>query len=325
MKMLWKIMAIGGVLLAILALGTAVVLAQEPEEAPFSDEDGDGLCDHCGEVPDSLLRKGRRPGQRGSGMMGFRSDGSSMRGSTIIATAADQLGMTVEEVTAERASGNSIADLAGGRGVQVQDIIAAYLEERGAALDASVGAGQVTREQADAIMERAAEMALDQVNQAGHHDPGFRAGGVPGMMGAGNSSMLEVLAQELGLTVDEVIAELQTGIRIAELAAGHGVQAQDIVSALLAEREAWLLEAVAAGRITQERSDLMMSQMEEMIEDHVNQPWTEGAGNGCGRGLTPRSGGRPGSGSSNRLPGGRGRGMGTSGDWSGPMFQGQDA
>lgn len=320
---LWKIMAIGGVLLAVLALGAAVVLAQEPVEAPFVDEDGDGLCDYCGEMPDNLLRGSRRPGQRGSRMMDFRP-GGFMRGGTIVETAADQLGMTVDEVIAERASGNSIAELTRSRGVDVQVIIDAYLAERGAALDASVEAGRITQEQADAVVEWAAEMALDQVNQTGYFDPGFRAGGAPGMMGAGNSSMLEVLAGELGLNVDDIIAELQTGISIADLTANHGVKAQVIVDALLAEREVWLDEAVAAGRITRERSDLMMSQMEEMIEDHINQPWADGAGYGCGRGFAPSSGGHPGPGSFNRFPGGRGRGMGTSGDWSGPMFQGQD-
>lgn len=328
MTKMWKIMAIGGVLLAVLALGAAVVLAQEPEEAPFVDDDGDGLCDYCGEMPDNLLRDSRRPGQRGSRMMDFRPDGF-VRGGTIVEAAADQLGMTVDEVIAERAGGNSIAGLASSRGVEVQAIIEAYLAERGAALDAAVEAGRITREQADAILARMAEMALDQINQAGYYGPDFRSGGgVHGMMGAGNLSMLEVLAQELDLTVDEIMAELQTGISIAELAAGHGVEAQDIVGALLGEREAWLLEAVAAGRITQERSDFMVSQMEEMIEDHVNQPWggtPDGADNdGCGRSFAPGSGGRPGPGSFDRFPGGHGRGMGTSGDWSSPMFQRQD-
>jgi len=324
---MWKIVAIGGVLLAILALGAAVVLAQEPEEAPFSD--GDGVCDCSGEMPGNLLREGRRPGQRWSRMTDVRPGGFGMHGNTMVETAADQLGMTVDEVVTERAGGSSIADLASTRGVEVQDIIAAYLEERGAALDASVEDGQITREQADAVLDRMAEMALGRANQTGHYGPGSRSGGgIPGMMGAGNSSMLGVLAQELGLTVDEIIAELKTGISIAELAADHGVDAQDIVGALLAEREAWLLEAVDAGRITQERSDLMMSQMEEMIEDHVNQPWGEtpdGGGHGCGRGFAPGSGGHLRPDSFNGFPRGRhGRGMGTSGDWSGPMFQGQD-
>jgi uncharacterized protein (DUF433 family) len=324
---LWKIIAIGVVLLAVLAVGAAVVLAQEPAEAPFVDEDGNGLCDYCGQMPDNQFRGSRRPGQRWPGMMDFRP-GGFMRGGTIVETAADQLGMTVDEVIAERASGNSIAELALSHGVDVQAIIDAYLAEREAVLDASVQAGRITREQADGIVERTAEMALDHVNQAGTYGPGFRSGGgVHGMMGAGSSSMLEVLAQELDLDVDGIIAELQTGISIADVAANQGVEAQVIVAALLAEREAWLLEAVDAGRITQERSDLMMSQMEEMIEDHVNQPWggaPDGAGYGCGRGFAPRSGRRHGLGSFNRFPGGHGRGMGTSGGWSGPMFQGQD-
>ncbi len=73
MTKMWKIKAIGGVLLAILALGAAVVLAQEPEEAPFSD--GDGVCDCSGEMPGNLLREGRRPGQRWSRMIDVRPGG----------------------------------------------------------------------------------------------------------------------------------------------------------------------------------------------------------------------------------------------------------
>ena len=102
-----------------------------------------------------------------------------------------------------------------------------------------------------------------------------------GMMGG--ISMVELLAEELGLTAEEVIGELSAGISIAELAANHNVDVQVIVEAFLAAHEEALGAAVESGRLTQEQADAMQEHMAEEIAERVNEPWSGsyGPGGGC--------------------------------------------
>lgn len=125
----------------------------------------------------------------------------------------------------------------------------------------------------------------------GHHGMFGR-----GMFGS-SSSLLDILAEQLGLTVDEVVDELSAGITIADLAANHDVDLQVIVDAFLTAHQEALSAAVEDGRLTQEQADAMQEHMAEEIAERVNEPWTGSYG--------PRGG----------FPGGCGGGMG--GRWNG--------
>jgi len=114
-----------------------------------------------------------------------------------------------------------------------------------------------------------------------------------GMFGS-SSSLLDILAEQLGLTVDEVVDELSAGITIADLAANHNVDVQVIVDAFLAAHQEALSAAVEDGRLTQEQADAMQDHMAEEIAERVNQPWTGSYGprggfrGGCGGGMGGR-------------------------------------
>ena len=145
--------------------------------------------------------------------------------------------------------------------------------------------------------------SCDHCGQAppGNFSDGWHGRGGMGMMdgqgawGARASSMVSILAQELGMTIDDVFAELSTGISIAEFATKHGVEVQIIVDAFLAERAVVFNQAVEDGRMTQERADWMLERMTEQIVEHVNEPWASGEHNaGQGHGGS-RGGGRAGS------------------------------
>jgi len=130
------------------------------------------------------------------------------------------------------------------------------------------------------------------------HGPGMMGGQYGGMIGGqqggmgrgnhgsvmGSFSLLDVVAQTLDLTVDEVWGELSTGISIAELAANHNVEAQVIIDAALIEHQVALDTAVAGGTLTQEQADFMQANMAAMITSRINQPWGSMHGNGGGSG-----------------------------------------
>ncbi len=231
MKTVFKIAGIGFVLLAVLALGVTLVLAQEP--APEAEP---------AEVPEWGGPFGGR-GRMGHGGMGFAPDGG------MFDTLAEQFGMTIEEIMTELRSGISVAELAESNGVDVEALI-------------------------DALTADAREKITERVQTPW-------TGGFAGMRGG---SLVSTLAELLEMDVADVVTELQTGISIAELAESHGLEPQQVVDAFLADHQAMLDAAVESGRITQEQADEMQAHMAEEIAERITEPWS--AGN-CGSGMRP--------------------------------------
>lgn len=115
----------------------------------------------------------------------------------------------------------------------------------------------------------------------GGHGRGFG----PGYMMNGYS-LIEITADVLDMSVEDVYAELAQGISIADLA---GDKTDEIVAAALAAHKEALDEAVADGFLSEEQAAWMQSNMESMITTRVNQPWAPGGvmgqgGFGHGRG-----------------------------------------
>ncbi len=147
-------------------------------------------------------------------------------------------------------------------GISVEEYDAALGTARDQVLKQAVSEGHLTQEKADWMRERA--------------DQGF--GFRPGMKGRGawgpgkgwvdsESSPVAVAADALGMTTDELWAELKDGKSIADVANERGVDPQavaDAVGAGFAER---LDQAVADGKITQEQADQKLSWMEERALD----------------------------------------------------------
>ncbi|MCB8992126.1 MAG: hypothetical protein H6665_16000 [Ardenticatenaceae bacterium] len=103
-----------------------------------------------------------------------------------------------------------------------------------------------------------------------------------GMMG--NFSLIDIVAQTLNLTVDQVWAELSTGMSIADLAADYDTDVQIIIDEALAQHQAALEAAVIDGTLTQEQADWMQANMESMITTRVYEPWGNTSGWGGGHG-----------------------------------------
>lgn len=97
---------------------------------------------------------------------------------------------------------------------------------------------------------------------------------------------LDVVAEALGLTEDEVRTALHDGQTIAELAEAQGVDVQAVVDAMLAELEARLAERVAAGDLTQEEADEKLAGAEEhltAVAEGEARPFHGGPGRRGGR------------------------------------------
>ncbi len=104
--------------------------------------------------------------------------------------------------------------------------------------------------------------------------PGGGYGGGPGVggmrgLGAGGR-MSAAIADLLGMQPADLQAARQAGRSLAEIATDQGISADTLINGLLKTRKAALADAVAGGRITQERADLMLQNMSDRIADRID-------------------------------------------------------
>lgn len=109
-----------------------------------------------------------------------------------------------------------------------------------------------------------------------------------GMRGLGAGGQMSVaVAELLGMEPADLQAARQDGQSLADIAQSKGISAETLTSGMLEAHKAALADAVADGRITQERADLMLQNMSERIADRIDD--TE-VGPPAGRGGHGRGG-----------------------------------
>jgi nucleoid DNA-binding protein len=162
-------------------------------------------------------------------------------------------------------------------GISAEEYDAAVDTAHDQVLDEAVAEGALTQEQADAIKERQ-ELGYGprMGNRGGFLGP--RGGmGAGGWMGGPENSLIAVAAEQLGMTLEELVTALEDGeTTIADLATAQGVDPQAIADAYIAARADLLAQAVADGRITQSQADLMLEHMEEEVAEHLSEPFPFG-------------------------------------------------
>jgi hypothetical protein len=136
-------------------------------------------------------------------------------------------------------------------------------------------AGTITQAQADAVI---AALKADMPER------GERGRGGKG--GAG----LEVVAQALGMTADELHTALKGGQTLAQVAESKGVNVQVVVDALVASATNHINEKVASGDITQAEADAKLAELSQRVTDMVNNPRPEGGQRGGKSGHGPNGG-----------------------------------
>jgi hypothetical protein len=139
-------------------------------------------------------------------------------------------------------------------GVSRDSLDGALKQARDDTADQAVQDGRIPQEQADRLKAR----------------EGFRFG--PGFIGPKRDNAprpavvagvqtLDVVAQALGMTGQELMAELRSGKTLSELISGKEDAIRD---ALVAAAEARFAQAVAAGRMSQEQADRMLERMRDL-------------------------------------------------------------
>jgi polyhydroxyalkanoate synthesis regulator phasin len=176
-----------------------------------------------------------------------------------LATAAEALGITEDELRTALEGGQSIAQVAEAEGVDVQTVVDALVAEATARLS----------ELEASLPERMTEL----VNREGlpeRHGPGGL--GLPGghhgrhLLGAG----LDAAAEAIGITDDELRTALEGGQSIAEVAEANDVDVQTVIDALVAAATEHIDQAVTDGRIDADRAEELKADLTERITARVN-------------------------------------------------------
>ncbi len=110
--------------------------------------------------------------------------------------------------------------------------------------------------------------------------------------GLGWQNMLNVKAQLLNLTTDQLKAKLEAGLNFAEIAAEQNISLTDWQAKLQTFHQTRLQQMVQNGLITQAQADAKLKQIVERQQNHPNNtPWQNGLktglrkGHGLGLGL----------------------------------------
>ena len=157
-----------------------------------------------------------------------------------------------------------------------------------ARIDAAVAAGKITKEQADAMKQRAKEGELPLLGGRGHGGFGRHHGGF-GHVG----KSLTATATYLGLTEAELRTQLASGKSLAEIAKAQGKSVEGLEAKLKAETKAKLDAAVKAGRLTQAQAEAILSRMTAMLGDMIEGKFGTRGHHGQGWGGPPPGGAAP--------------------------------
>mgnify|MGYP005847379053 CR=1 FL=1 len=194
---------------------------------------------------------------------------------TYQAGVAQALGMSVADLQAELKAGKSVADLAKAKNVTADQVKAAVVGVANGKLDQQVKDGKMTAEQATSIKNQLNQMPaerflnLNTLNQRGAKvAPGFELG--KGLAMA-NGAAFEAVAKELGVTADQLRADLRSGKSLADIAKEKNVSAERIKSAVVGAIGAQIDQAVANGKLTADQAKAVKDRLNNLPAERFLQ------------------------------------------------------
>jgi hypothetical protein len=157
--------------------------------------------------------------------------------------------------------------VAGILGISVEEYDAAVEQAQAQVVDEALAEGWLTEDQAERMQER-----IDEGLGMRGMDRGWMGRGMD-FMRRGGDSIVGLIAEELDMSVRDLLAELEDGQTLGELASEKGVDVEAITATYLAELEANLAQAVEDGKITQTQADWMLEQATERVPDLLDNTW----------------------------------------------------
>jgi hypothetical protein len=172
------------------------------------------------------------------------------------AIAAGQLGSDANQ----QAILNDAAEQLGVEPSELNDALVKAVEGR---IDAAVASGELTKEQGDALKQRVEAEGVPILGGPLFHGPGHG-------VGLHHVGGLDAAAEYLGLTENELRADLESGKTLAEVATAQGKTVEGLTKALVDAAEKDIAAAVDEGRLTEAQADEIRADLAEHIDRLVN-------------------------------------------------------
>jgi polyhydroxyalkanoate synthesis regulator phasin len=179
----------------------------------------------------------------------------------LLAVAGGGAAIAATQLSPKQESQTVLNDAAKELGVSPSELSAAIQSALEKRVDAAVAAGRLTKEQGNDLKQRI---------ESGDF-PLFGFG--PGPGGFEHHEMLgglDAAAAYLGLSEDELRAQLESGKSLAEVAKAKAKSVDGLVDALVADAKKHLDEEVAEGHLTKSQAEQMLSRLEDGIRAMVN-------------------------------------------------------
>jgi lambda repressor-like predicted transcriptional regulator len=180
----------------------------------------------------------------------------------LLKAAANYLGLTPQALRAELRQGRSLAQVATARSKSVDGLEQALLTAFRAKVQAAQAAGKIDATRAQRLLDRAPARIERLVNATAKP----RAAKVRVAKG-----LLGVAAEYLGVTRQQLAAELRQGRSLAQVATARGKSVDGLETALLNAFKAKVDAAVAAGKLDAARAQRLLERAPARIERLVNR------------------------------------------------------
>ncbi|NHN28525.1 hypothetical protein [Paenibacillus agricola] len=159
----------------------------------------------------------------------------------IIEEASAILGIDKETLTIALKD-KTLVDIAKEKGISEADLISKLQAERGKKIDEAVQAGTIKAEDADKIKAKMAQhltFMVNHKNNASLHEGSGKKKDKHGILPAPDK-----LAAILGITADELKAEMKAGKSLAEVAQSKGISKEQLIKQIKEEIAPWIDQAV---------------------------------------------------------------------------------
>jgi uncharacterized protein (DUF433 family) len=181
--------------------------------------------------------------------------GEGLRGPGLgLDAAAKAIGISTDELLTQLNGGKTIAQVAKAKGVSVQKVIDAMVAAAKTEFDANIG--KIITDRVNGTFERP--------DAPGGPDGPHRGFGFRGGFG------LDAAAKAIGVSTDELLAQLKNGKTIADAAKAKGVSTQKVIDAMVAAATTEFDAQVKAGRLTADQAARLKANLTSMITDQVN-------------------------------------------------------
>ena len=181
-----------------------------------------------------------------------------------VKSAATYIGVTVDQLRQELKSGKSLAGVAVAHGKTQAGLEAAIVADAKTHLDATVASGKLTADREAQILAKL-QANVSKVVTATGPPAGTKQKGKHAIRAA-----VKTAATYVGVTVEQIRTQLQAGKSLAEIATAQGKSVDGLKAVIVTDAKAAIATLVSSGKITAERGQQYLDQIQKNIDKIVN-------------------------------------------------------